>query len=374
MSAPNLAANFAPFILNHLADVVDKNAPETKVTPTGFLKACIENDPQINMPESEKLRLNTGSGNIKQIRLSYLQRLKPSQVSSTDDCTNDFIPVYNDMILEAPSFKKVSLFIEDSTIAHYMEDAARTTEMWQPATPFMNEFLRTVKTYANGLLGAINTDLVSQVAWGVNAVTASNASKTINIDKDGTQFDLSTGFAELLNDIDVNEFQGTPIIVGGGIWNKFMRSRSFQTSQLGGLTQSDYNDFDYYYDNYTQSGWGANHIGVFSKGSFGFVDLNKFVGFRSGMKGISYFFQITLPVMPAQNDGTADMMKFDCQLKYIDCPTEIYNGYSTQTVNRGWQLIISKNYGLFQVPSDAYQSGDVLAGNNGALRYTITNA
>ena len=371
----NPLANFAPFILNHLADVTGENAPQTKITPTGFLKACIENDPEITMPEAEKLRLNTESGNIKQIRLSYLQRILPSQTATTDSCDNDFVPVYSDFMLQAPLFRKISFLIPDATIAQYMEDAAKTTELGQPATKVMNEFLTTLKTYANGLLGAIDLDLIGQVSWGVNAVTNSNAAKVLNIEQDATKFDLSTGWAQLLDDLDVNEFVGTPQIVGSGVFNRFVRSRGIQGGSLSGMNNNEYSDFNWYYDAYakTAGNFGTDNIGVFSKGSFGFVDLNKFVGFRSGVKGVSAFFQISLPVQPKQNDGTAELMKFDCQLKYIDCPTEVYNGYANVTVNRGWQLIISKNFGLFQIPADAFQTGDPLFGNNGALRYSITN-
>jgi hypothetical protein len=375
MSTTNPLANFAPFILNHLADVAESNAPQTKVTPTGFLKACIEHDPSITMPEAEKLRLNTETGQIKQIRLSYLQRLKPSQTASTDTCDNDFIPVYSDFMLTAPLFRKISFLIPDETIAHYMADAAQTSEMGKPATPFMNEFMTTIKTYANGLLGAIDLDLIGQITWGVNAVTGVNTATSLNIEKDATKFDLTTGWAQLLNDLDVNEFEGTPIIVGNGIFNKFVRSRGFQGNKMNGLNDGEYADFDWYFDNHTTapSNWGANNIGLFSKGSFGFVDLNKFVGFRAGQKGVSFFFQIELPTSVVQSDGTAAGIKFDCQLKYIDCPTTVWNGYANITANRGWQLIISKNFGLFQIPSDAYQTGDVLAGNNGSLLYAITN-
>lgn len=371
----NPLANYAPFILNHLADVVDTNAPETKVTPTGFLRSLIENDPEITMPESEKLRLNTDGGQIKQIRLSYLRRLLPSQTSTTDDCANDFVPVYSDFQLDAASFRKVSLFISDDTIAHYMADAAATTEQGKPATPLMNEHIRTIRTYANGLLGAIDKDLIAAWVPGVNAVTGLATARTINIEKDATKFDLTTGWAQLLDDLDVNEVVGAPIMSGGaGLFNAFVRSKGQQGNNFSGLTMADFGDFKWYYDQYAKAGFGTNSVCIYSKGSMGFVDLNKFVGFRSGQKGISYFFQITLPVMPAQNDGTAGMMKFDAQLKYIDCPTQIFDGYNTVTVNRGWQLILSKNFGLFQIPTGAYQAGDVLnTNNNGSYLYTFTN-
>ena len=65
---------------------------------------------------------------------------------------------------------------------------------------------------------------------------------------------------------------------------------------------------------------------------------------------------------------------FDLQLKYIDCPTTVtVNGVNT-TVNRGWEVIISKEFALWVQPTDAYAASDELAGSNGTLKYFVTNA
>jgi hypothetical protein len=373
MSAPNLGPNYAPFLLTHLKQVIGNNAPETKISPTGFLKLAIENSPSLRMPAHEKLRLNDASGHIKQVRLSYLKRITPGMISSTDNCDNDFVPVYNDIILEAPHFSKFSFYIADSEIAQYMNDASRTVAIGQPATPFMQEHLTALMTTVNGIVGAMDTNLLGDVTWGVNQTTGNNAAKTININKNATVNDLTTGFAELLNDVDENEISGTILMAGSGLFNNFQRQRAFAGMAQNGVNEAAAGGYNWYFDVYARTAWGTNQVGVFAPGTIGLVDLQKYVGFRSGYKGTSFFFQIQLPVQPAQNDGTADMMTFDAQLKYIDCPTEIYNGYETVTVNRGWQLIISKNYGLFQQPTDTYTASDRLTGNNGALRYTFTN-
>jgi hypothetical protein len=68
-------------------------------------------------------------------------------------------------------------------------------------------------------------------------------------------------------------------------------------------------------------------------------------------------------------------LRWDMQLKYYDCPTTVTNAYtgSSQSIDRGWVLILSKNYGYFPTPTDAFDGADVLHGNNGTLRYNITN-
>jgi hypothetical protein len=61
------------------------------------------------------------------------------------------------------------------------------------------------------------------------------------------------------------------------------------------------------------------------------------------------------------------------QLKYIDCPTTIDVGGAPQTVDRGWQVILSKYYTLWTQPDNAFDSGDPLEGTNGTLKYFVSN-
>jgi len=64
---------------------------------------------------------------------------------------------------------------------------------------------------------------------------------------------------------------------------------------------------------------------------------------------------------------------FDVQMKYIDCPTSVDVQDSAVVVNRGWQVIISKDYSLWVQPTDAYAATDPLDDTNGTLRYVLTN-
>ena len=117
-----------------------------------------------------------------------------------------------------------------------------------------------------------------------------------------------------------------------------------------------------YYDPKAATIWGADHFGVFAKGMIGIVDWCKNVGNYAGEKGGSIFF--TLP-MPLQVGDKVLPITFDAQLKYEDCPTEDHG--------RGWILLISKNYALFNAPTDAFAETDRLNGMNGSLHYVATD-
>jgi hypothetical protein len=67
------------------------------------------------------------------------------------------------------------------------------------------------------------------------------------------------------------------------------------------------------------------------------------------------------------------MMPFNLQIRELDCPDTAFDGYETRTMGRGYQILISKNFGLWQQPASAFQATDRLGGNNGSLLYDFAN-
>ncbi len=130
----------------------------------------------------------------------------------------------------------------------------------------------------------------------------------------------------------------------------------------------------FYFDKDSQDIWGTNQIGVFAPGSVKFISRNKYEGPYAGYRGTSFFFTLQLPT---NEFGCApdclDQLRFDVQMKYIDCPTAVTINGSATTVNRGWQVIISKDYSLWVQPQTAYRVDDPLFQTNGVLRYVLTN-
>lgn len=222
------------------------------------------------------------------------------------------------------------------------------------------------------------------VKFGVNQVTGSNAAQTVNIPKDATQFDLQSGITKILADAQENEFCGAINIVGSGIMNNFAIQQLVACCNAAGVDMSKFTGFNWYNDLYAKTAWGTNQIGVFSEGSVGLVDITRFKGFRAGNKGVSTFFTLPLPVECPACNGGYDSLVFDAQLKYFDCPGDLATDCDADDVpfERGYAVILSKTFGLFNIPSDAYQNEaaygdcgtDRLTGNNGTLRYTVTNS
>ena len=169
---------------------------------------------------------------------------------------------------------------------------------------------------------------------------------------------------------------GNSVIVGNGlIANYYLQNNAGAVSTAqNGVNQSQLALPKFYHDFDTTSGWGANQFGIFEKNSVQLIDINRYTGFKAGVKGGDFFGSLTVPVVDAQ--GNMFPFTFDIQLTYIKCPTElVIGGYGDAvTVNRGWALIISKSFDSFNIPSDAYHADDRLYNNNGTLRYAATNS
>lgn len=380
-----LGQGYAPYLLSTLAEVAGSSAPEYKITPTGFLKACIENDPGLDLPEIEanKLSVSTEAGNIRSIQIAYGQRITPDQVQSSRDCTNNLIPTYREMAIDVSGYKQFGFAITNDTIQRYPKEYANSVAIGKAPTPFMLAFVKQIYRVANGLLGAIDTDLIGKVLMGKNITngnSGNNTPTTLNFNKNGQTFDFTEGITGLLDQVQKNEMfveDQELIFVGAGKFNAFQNSvlRAVGPNAAGYNAAAMNGLYKWYRDLYWESVLGTDTIGVFQPGTFGFVDLQRYIGAFAENLGVYETFSMPIPIGNGVNsDGTANIMDFDCRLVKITCPTSIQNGYGqTVTVQDGWVLYMGKNYGLFQLPADAYQPNDRLFGNNGSLLYKATN-
>ena len=66
-------------------------------------------------------------------------------------------------------------------------------------------------------------------------------------------------------------------------------------------------------------------------------------------------------------------MPIDVQFKFNDCEADYEVDGQTETLQKGWNMILSLNFGLWTIPSTAYRAEDPLFGNRGSLLYSVTN-
>jgi hypothetical protein len=365
-----MAEGFCPYLLKHINEIAGDNAPGRKMHVAGFLAMtfCCQNSSVSPLQDAY-----TG-GHQRSMVVKYRRRPLVSDVQETDDCTINAQPGYEEWTLPALNHASYSFHISDDQISRYCNDASRMVNLGQPATSAMQEVYELIVEGANVVMKKINQDLVTLAAteFGVNVANGSSSGKIININQDGDKLILDNGIVDMMQDLQVNEICGDPCIVGGGLFAAYTKAQALACCNAAGIDFSKTGLPRFFFDKDTQTIWGNNAIGVYAPGSVKFISRNKYVGAFAGQRPNSFFTVLPLPVeeFGCADDCLRDLM-LDLQLKYYDCRTEVSDGVF---VDRGWQGIISKSYGLWIQPDNAFQSGDELEGTNGTLKYFIGNS
>lgn len=378
MSTPALSGlgiGLQPYILNHIKNVVGTNqCPEMKIDNLGVINYLQTQDKPTEITTLNRPG-NPSQTNVVQVK--YLQRFIPAMTTTTDSCTVTNNNAYREASVTTNIFRQLAIQIDDSLLQRYTTDAVAMANIGGPATPVMGEFITQVIAGSNAILQALNRDLgaVLYANIGTNRVTGNNAAQTVNIPVDTTNLALNGGITKVLTDYTNNLGYGKPHVIGNGlIQGYFQQQRSKGNAQNGLNSSIESGDMMYHQDVDSVSLLGANQFITLQPNVAQIVETYKYKGVFAGYKGNSYFFTMMLPYQATPNQ--VEMVEFDAQLKYFDCPgnvmTDAYYGTSL-TVGRGWNLILSKTCGLFQIPQDAYRAADDLFGNNGILRYTLTN-
>lgn len=350
-------------LIVNVAMIAGVNDPQMKVSPVGFLRMLLENNATTEVVNLSDLK----DGQKQAIKVRYMQRGVESDATDRDDCETTVTAEWKTAEIGVGMYSKIGIFISDEQMRTYEKEAAQTMAAQVNGvntltTPLMVGLYQTLLTKINGLVQKIDSNLVTAMAskWGVNAAYGDANAHVVEF---GTTASMNDGVVKLLSDAEANEVEGDLLVVGNGIvrrfdlYNKF--KNGFDAAGIGAM------GLNTYVDPKTATKWGANHFGVFAKGSIGFVPYNKNVGGYAGERGGSAYFTLPMPVQLA--NGELSNLLFDCQLKYHDCP--VYDDQNKLVADRGWVLLVGLHYGLFVAPTDAFASGDPLYGVNGAFHY-----
>ena len=366
-----MANGLAPYLLNDLKTLVGQAYPGHKVDLKGFL-AMLTSGAGAN-----PIQTSTLAGHKKEVRFWYRNRNTKPQTDTSASCDNVLTPARKEYTVSVGNTRQIAWHLPDELVATYMEEASQRVSI--PGGPIAGasaELFDIIMSGANGILEAVNDDLLGLLTWGKNKVSGSNAAVTLNLSADTQVQKLTTGMAKLLSDYKKNNLSGMPNVVGAGLFYNYMLSQGWKGLDQGGYNSATAaNMINYFADQDFSDTVGTDHIGVFEPGAVQLVEYLEYTGFKAGQKpGASEFGVIALPAVAS--DGTLLPVKFDWQLKYIDCPTTLTDAYSgsTATYQKGWSFIMKKDFGLFQLPSDSYRQEDGNYSVNGALRYNVTNA
>ncbi|MDR1595289.1 MAG: hypothetical protein LBS43_12535 [Prevotellaceae bacterium] len=362
----------AEAIIRQMSDVTTINTPQYKVTPPGLLNLLLNNPTPISITNLAQIR----EGHDRDIKLRYMRRGIPTEATEEEGCDAGNSSAYLETVVTHPLFRQISLYISNQELQKYYDDATAATPLG--SSVIMAELYNRLIVKINGLLGSIDQALLTAMStrWGKNAATGSSTPVTINFST-LNNVTLTDGIVKLIDQAAQNEIVGDLLLVGNGVANTFQIASMLQTAANSqGYQANRWQGFRWYNDYYSTPIWGANHFGVIAQGSAGFVTWNKNEGYSAGTQGNSYFFTLPVPVILA--DGQLTNLVFDVQLKSIDCAVTI----DGNTRDRGYILYVSKHFGLFTTPTDAYTPtipavpsvsdeipGDRLEGTNGLLHF-----
>ncbi len=348
-------------------------SPMEKITPLGYMQYLITN----NKPRVISQGIDDGSGYIRNMKIRYMQRGVPGKSVTTDNCSVQTRAAYIDKDVPVTMFRALGITFEDDLIAQYEKDALASYNAGTPGTAVMKEIWDVIISQANGFLTDINNDLeiAQSVNFGKNVSTGLNTPKTINFALNGANNNLQAGMTDVLADAMINESKllGSSIVGSGLILNYSLQQQAKGFDQAG-VNTAKLQLPEFRYDPYTQQNWGENNFGLFEKDAVQFINVCRFRGAKSGLRGSDYFFTLKLPVYDSVGQGSYTDFEFDVQLTYRTCPQEVLIGDTVVSMGRGWNVILMSSYNQMNIPTDSYGNGDRLFGNNGTYLYHATNA
>ena len=354
-------------------------SPVNKVTAPGFLQYCLDN----NKPNIISIGKDDGSGYIRDIKIRYRTRGTPGQSVTTDDCSIQVKPAYKEYVVPSTTYRALGLAFDDEEIAKFEKDAMAQVSVGNPQmTGVMKDVYEGIIEKANGLFADVNNDLLTYQAvnFGKNMVTGAATAKSVNFEKDGTQNTLNAGMTGVMADALSNELRiNDACIVGSGLITNYYLQQAAKGNNSAGVNTNQLALPKFYFDQYAASKWGANQFGLFEKDAVQFVNVCRFRGAKSGLRGSDFFMTLRLPLVDSLGQGILSGFEFDVQLSYRTCPSNEQIGtYDADTnppipMGRGWNIILSCAYQTVNIPSDSYETTDLLSGVNGTFRYTAAN-
>lgn len=370
--AVTLGEGYAPYLLAHLKNLAGQSTPMMKLEPAGFMNLLMsQNKPQI-------LRLNNGAGHRKTVQYTFKQRFTRDFVDTSKSCDNTNQQLRLEGSVDLASTRQAAIHLPDELVARYEDEASKTVRLGQPATDFMNEHVQDLISFTSPFIEAVDRDLLTLAVanMGVNRSTGNANAKTININQDSSNNQLADGITEMLYDYRFNGGKGRPHIVGGGLMERFQIQQMAKGMNQAGIdTRPFASSFNWYFDNNVEDLAGANQVLVYEPDAVQLVEYLEYTGYKAGPKPGGSTFGV-LP-LPTQLQGSQEVMPMlvDFQLRYNDCPETVTDAYygTSLTLEKGYNLIISKQTGLHTIPDNAYRATDFLNGNRGSYRYQITN-
>lgn len=367
-----MANGFAPYILRDISQIAKSATPQNKIEMPGFLQSLLT----AHSYNQNNIKYDLMNGHFNAVQVKKKKRYTAAETETTPSCDVTNVNAYTEDSVSVANYRQIAVHIEDEVIAAYEKAASNPAQIGNASV--VEEFAIETLLAANGLLSAVNSDLLTLAfaAVGKNRRTGLTTAATINIGKDTNYNSLTDGATQMLSDYKLNNMSGRPIAVGAGLFNNYiMQQAAKQAAQNGLDTRTQAGGFDFYYDNEVETIGDANDVLIYEKDAVQLITYLKYQGFKRRDTGENIFDVIKLPytTMTANGGIVVAPLPIDVHFKFNACDADFTVDGQSETLKKGWNMILSTNFGLWTIPSTAYRSGDVLEGNRGSLLYNVTN-
>ena len=356
--------NICPAILTSLSDNLINNALNVNIHG-GALAALT--DPS-NMIPGQVIRLanDNGTGQSKQVRVAYKQRLLPSSASDTKECAvgeGDTLQYLEDTF-EVSKYKGVNFTMTEAQIRIYCEsyvELVRLTGSNDPLTivqranqigsaqtelSVIRELFTNFQAASNALIQAINIELLDIIDTGKGTWVGGAATQTFDVEGTGGEIN-AIGLFQMKQEYVKTGFKGAPIIIGGAgaLQRVWMNDSRYFGQGANGINFAAVRDntgiAQYYYDEniVTQLG-NENGALIFAPGSAIYTPYLQYVNVY-GRIGDMQRFTMPLPGLPSVKADVriledACSESYTCYLEqFFDCFTPQTDLFATGDKNEG---------------------------------------
>lgn len=369
-------ANICPAILTSL--IAEGIQDESKINASAGVLGALMSAENRSYAPTVKSAYNDG-GHKRGVRLAYKQRTIAADTDDAKDCGGGPENPYLEFDFDVTSYRQIKWKVKESTVRELCRDYSTIQPLiggnfsQAPIQNAMNrvqgqigvirEMAQEFMYQAPGLVQALRQDLLQQfnLALGTYVGGAtSNSYQVQNSDANGGGPNFA-GLSKFYQDLRKIEWPGTPHVVGDyGALNRIveMGGTSFCCSQLG----VNFNDlmtnvrFRMFTDSYVSSDFddNVNDALVFYPGMANLIQYSEYGNGNLGGK-IDNIWRMSIP-MPG-----IPGMNVDLRIVENGCDED-------------YDFIMGTYFDLLTAPDNMYKSGDRLAGVNGILKATFTQA
>lgn len=352
-------------------EVYREASPAYKISPMGTLGYALNQA----TPSVISQTIDNKDGYIKDAKIRFKKRAAPGTSVTADDCSLQTEPAYYEQTIPALLKRYKGVWFDMPTIKAFTEDALKPRQMGTPATQVMQEVMDEIMVQINGLMMDINADVIGAIAFGANVGNGGLlTSKSVNFPQNLASMVLASGMNEVTNDAMLNEIDVRKAsIIGSGVVNLYYLSMMQKFTENASANPGMLPLPKFFFDPAAATAWGANQFALLEQDAVQFVNIcQNRAGNISGAWGNSEFGTITFPVADPQGNSFRTL-EFDWQAKEVDCPANQVIGGNSVARGRGLSFTIGCNYGVVQLPTNAYEAADRLTGVRGVTRYTGAN-